>query len=136
MKNRLKIHIKSFSYKKGIPEDYAGHGGGFVFDCRAIHNPGRYDVYKKLTGLDPEVKLFFKQESEMDTFLHHVKSLVSQSIVKYLERDFDSLTVFFGCTGGQHRSVYAAEQLKELMKNEYPIEAEVIHTEIENWERS
>ncbi len=136
MENRLKIHIKSFSYKKGIPKDHSGHGGGFVFDCRAIHNPGRYEVYKNRTGLDPEVKLFLKQKSEMDTFLHHVSSLVSQSIEKYLEREFDSLTVLFGCTGGQHRSVYAAEQLKEFLENKYPIDAEVIHTEKENWRNS
>lgn len=117
----LKITINSFSYKKkGIPKDETENGGGFVFDCRAIHNPGRYEPYKELTGRDASVIDFFKKESRIDAFLEDVKKLVEPSIEKYLERNFTSLMVNFGCTGGQHRSVYCAENLAKHLIQKYP----------------
>lgn len=107
----LTITINSFSYRRSIPVDESAHGGGFVFDCRAVHNPGRYDEYKDLTGKDKPVQEFLSKEPEMNEFLEDVFKLVDRSIEKYLERGFTSLMVNFGCTGGQHRSVYAAEML-------------------------
>lgn len=130
MKSYLKVTINSFSYRAAIPEDPYGNGGGFVFDCRAIHNPGRYEQYKELTGKDKEVIDFFKNESDIDHFLDHVYSLVDQSVDKYLQRNFNSLVVNFGCTGGQHRSVFCAEKLAERLKEKYDIEIEVNHTEL------
>ena len=115
----LNISINSFSYRRGIPADDSANGGGFVFDCRSVHNPGRYEEYKTLTGKDAAVQKFFKQESEMDDYLKDVFSLVDRSIEKYLERGFTSLMVNFGCTGGQHRSVYAAEKLYAHLKEKY-----------------
>jgi aminoglycoside/choline kinase family phosphotransferase len=130
MKSYLKVTINSFSYKTGIPADTSGNGGGFVFDCRAIHNPGRYEQFKSVTGMDKEVVDFFKNESDIDHFLDYVYNLVDQSVDKYLQRNFNNLMVNFGCTGGQHRSVYCAEKLAERLKEKYDIEIEVYHTEL------
>ena len=129
--DELTVRITSFSYKKGVPQDPSGNGGGYVFDCRAVHNPGRYDKYKSLTGKDPEVITFFEEESEMEDFLRPVFNLVDQSVEKYLERKFRHLMVSFGCTGGQHRSVYAAERLSEHLKNKYPVRVVIFHREQE-----
>lgn len=129
-KSSLKVTINSFSYRSGIPADPSGNGGGFVFDCRAIHNPGRYEQYKQLTGMDKEVVEFFKNESDIDHFLDNVYSLVDQSVDAYLSRGFTSLTVNFGCTGGQHRSVFSAERLAERLREKYDVEMEVNHTEL------
>jgi len=109
----LTITINSFSYRRSIPTDESANGGGFVFDCRAVHNPGRYDKYKDLTGKDKPVQEFLRKEPEMNEFLEAVYKLVDRSVEKYLERGFTSLMVNFGCTGGQHRSVYAAEMLSK-----------------------
>lgn len=127
--DRLTIRISSFSYKKGIPHDPSGNGGGFVFDCRAIHNPGRYPEYKHLTGKDRQVQEFLEEKSTISTFMTSVISLVSQSVEVYLSRGFTHLSVNFGCTGGQHRSVYAAEKLAEYLRNNYPVSVVLLHVE-------
>ena len=130
--NKLQVQINSFSYKKGgIPKDKSENGGGFAFDCRAIHNPGRYEEYKQLTGKDQAVIDFFKTVPEMDEFLAHVYEMVDASVQKYIDRGFTSLMVNFGCTGGQHRSVYSAEKLKEHLSLKYNIEIELHHIEQE-----
>jgi len=128
--SELKITIKSFSYMKGIPEDTTGTGGGFVFDCRLLHNPGRYEDYKLLNGKDDAVKEFLKTRSDADKFLTDVFSVVDRAIDSYLERRFWDLSVYFGCTGGQHRSVYCAERLKEHLKEKYNLRIELIHREL------
>lgn len=132
VENNLTLHINSFSFKiGGVPVDKSENGGGFVFDCRAIHNPGRYDEYKCLTGKDESVIDFFKTVPEMDTFLSHVFEMVDASVQKYIERGFSSLMVNFGCTGGQHRSVYAAEKLNAHLQAKYNLNIELHHIEQE-----
>ena len=127
--NRLKIKVYSFSYKKGIPEDFSGNGGGFVFDCRAIHNPGRYDLYKPLTGRDKAVVEFLEADREILPFLENCYGLVDASVEKYLKRGFTSLTVSFGCTGGRHRSVYSAEHMARHLAEKYDVDVQLIHRE-------
>lgn len=116
----LKIRINSFSYKYGqIPPDTSGNGGGHVFDCRALPNPGRYEEYQDLTGQDEQVVQFLLAEKEVHRFLDLVYAIVEQSVEKYLERDFSDLMISFGCTGGQHRSVFSAEQLSQYLAEKY-----------------
>ncbi|HKL09472.1 MAG TPA: RNase adapter RapZ [Bacteroidales bacterium] len=131
MKDKLTVTINSFSYKRSIPEDKSGNGGGFVFDCRAVHNPGRYEEYQSLTGTDQQVIDFFEQKTEMHQFLEHVFPLVEMSVKKYRERNFTHLMVSFGCTGGQHRSVYCAEKLADFLQNKFDIHIQVHHIEQE-----
>lgn len=128
---RLKITIKSFSYKNGIPEDTYGNGGGFVFDCRSINNPGRLAQYKALTGRDKEVISFLERESNVKQFLDNVYSIITSTIINYLDRDFENLAIYFGCTGGQHRSVYCAEKTAEMIRVRYDIPVEVVHRELD-----
>ena len=125
----LLVTIKSFSYKKGYPHDISGNGGGFVFDCRAIHNPGRYEEYKTLTGMDKEVIDFLEKEDDAKLFFENVLNLITQSVDKYLERKFSSLMICFGCTGGQHRSVYFAEKLSKILLQNPDIDVVLHHVE-------
>jgi len=126
---KLTVSITSFSYKKGLPHDSSGNGGGFVFDCRAIPNPGKFPEYKELTGKDKKVQDFIEANGEMDTFMDAVTRLVGQSVQKYIERGFSHLSVSFGCTGGQHRSVYAAEKLSGFIRNKFPVHVVLKHRE-------
>ena len=125
----LQVIICSFSYKKGIPVDDSGNGGGYVFDCRAIHNPGKYEAYKKLTGLDKPVIDFLEKDGEIISFLEHIYTLADAHIQRYIERGFTNLMFSFGCTGGQHRSVYSAQHLAEYIAKRYDIKIKLIHRE-------
>jgi aminoglycoside/choline kinase family phosphotransferase len=127
----LTVTITSFSYRKGYPDDWSGNGGGFVFDCRSLHNPGRYEKYKLFTGKDPEIKQFLEKEGEVDVFLQNIKDIISRTIQKYLKRNFNHLSVSFGCTGGRHRSVYSAEQIFLFLKMNFDINLRLIHRELE-----
>ncbi len=129
-KRRLTVTINSFSYKKGLPVDQSGNGGGFIFDCRAVHNPGKYEKYFELTGRDQDVIDFFEKEDEMHLFLASAFNMVDQSVDKYLKRGFTNLMVSFGCTGGQHRSVYSAESLSNHLKNKFDVEVVLEHREL------
>ncbi|MCM1501725.1 MAG: phosphotransferase [Bacteroidales bacterium] len=120
----LEIEIYSFSYKRGIPEDRSGNGGGYVFDCRSIHNPGRYDEYKKSTGMDADVVKFLEDDGEISRYLEHVYGVVDPHVDTFLRRGFTHLMASFGCTGGQHRSVYCAEHLAEHLKERYATQIE------------
>lgn len=130
----LSVSITSFSFKYGpAPVDESGNGGGFIFDCRALPNPGRYDAYKALSGKDKAVIDYLEKEKELELFLSHVFALVDQSVKTYIERDFSHLQVNFGCTGGQHRSVYSAERLANYLKEKFDISINLIHLREEIW---
>jgi aminoglycoside/choline kinase family phosphotransferase len=133
---KLKVHINSFSYKStGIPVDKSDNGGGFVFDCRGILNPGRIEEYKQLTGRDKDVKDFLEQNTKMPQFLNSIYNIVDISVEDYLKRGFESLQISFGCTGGQHRSVYAADALARHLRNKYGVKIELNHIvqDAKNW---
>ena len=125
----LLVKVYSFSYRVGIPEDTSGNGGGFVFDCRAIHNPGKYPEYVELTGLDEPVKQFLEKDGEIIPFLEHAFELVDNSVKRYLERGFADLVISFGCTGGRHRSVYSAQKMAEHIHTKFGVEVQLIHRE-------
>jgi len=125
----LSVEVKSFSYKKGIPKTASSHGGGFVFDCRFLHNPGRYEPYKALTGRDEPVINFLQQHSEMPIFLNNVRHIIDAAVENYLERSFDHLSIYFGCTGGKHRSVFAADQIAQYLHDKYGIGITLQHRE-------
>ena len=116
----LTVTVNSFSFKKGYPDDFSGNGGGFVFDCRALPNPGREPQFKTKTGRDWEVVEYLTEKPQTHVFLEHVKGIVGQSIDNYLERHFSNLMVSFGCTGGQHRSVFFAQSIADWIKATYP----------------
>ncbi|MEJ7827545.1 MAG: RNase adapter RapZ [Segetibacter sp.] len=131
----LVVQISSFSYKKGFPVDETGNGGGFMFDCRGILNPGRFEEYKCLTGRDKEVKDFLEQRTKMPEFLNGVYEIVDISVEDYIKRGFENLMISFGCTGGQHRSVYAADALARHLKNKFGVEVKLYHIvqDAKNW---
>lgn len=135
----LTVEITSFSYKRALPShlfsNEAGkHGGGFVFDCRCLPNPGREDHYKRLTGLDKEVIEYLKQSPEVQIFQAHTFSLINAAVTNYMQRNFTRLSVAFGCTGGQHRSVYFTEQLsRHLLKSFSPrVATTVFHSNLDS----
>lgn len=130
----LVVRVYSFSYKKGIPADESGNGGGFVFDCRAVNNPGKYERYNFMTGMDEPVIKFLEDDGEIFPFLEAAYSLVDASVKRYIDRGFRNLMVSFGCTGGQHRSVYSAEKMAQHINEKFGVEVQLIHREqnIEN----
>jgi len=135
-KSPLTVYINSFSFiKNGYPEDESENGGGFVFDCRGILNPGRVEVYKKQSGRDRDVVDFLEQQTKMPEFLHSVFDIVDINVEDYLNRGFERLMINFGCTGGQHRSVYAAEQTARHLRNKYKVKTVVDHINEDNWKK-
>jgi aminoglycoside/choline kinase family phosphotransferase len=131
----LVVKICSFSYRKGIPPDTTGNGGGFVFDVRGIDNPGRHQEYKTVHGRDKPVMDYLERQTRMQDFLNSVFDIVDISVEEYIKRGFANLAVNFGCTGGQHRSVYAADALARHLKNKYKVKIELCHLmqEEKNW---
>ena len=123
----LTVDVVSFSYKRGIPDDTSGNGGGFVFDCRALHNPGRYEPYKKLTGMDAPVIKFLEEESDIAQFLENAYSQVDYMVETYKRRGFTHVQVCCGCTGGQHRSVYSAEHIARHVAEKFGVKVIVNH---------
>lgn len=124
---KLTVRIQSFSYPDGLPADEKGHGGGYVFDCRALPNPGRSEQYATLTGRDDAVIVFLENEPAVRAFLGHVFALIDQTVENYQTRNFTDLLVTFGCTGGRHRSVYCAERLAHHLREQFPVNVEVRH---------
>ena len=130
----LVVRVFSFSYKKGVPADSSGNGGGFVFDCRAINNPGKYERYQFFTGMDEPVISFLEEDGEILPFLEQAYDMVDFSVKRYMDRGFQNLMVSFGCTGGQHRSVYSAEKMAQHINEKFGVEVQLIHRE-QNIER-
>ena len=128
-KRQLTVKVMSFAYKKGITDDPTGNGGGYVFDCRAVNNPGKYERYKPFTGLDEPVIRFLEEDGEIFPFLEHAYALVDASVKRYMERGFSNLSVCFGCTGGQHRSVYSAQHTAEHLNRKFGVKVVLIHRE-------
>jgi aminoglycoside/choline kinase family phosphotransferase len=131
----LTVRVESFSFKNGVPQDEKGHGGGFVFDCRGLPNPGRYDKYAKLSGLDQPVIAYLEKEADVFRFLSHAYELVDLTVESYQKRNFTDLMVSFGCTGGQHRSVYCSEALAKHLRERYKATVELKHREREHWKK-
>jgi len=130
----MKVTVISFSFKRGIPDDPTGNGGGFVFDCRAMPNPFWDESLRGYTGRDkPIVDFFAGYNAEVDEFLDAAESLVRQSIRAYLKDGRENLQVAFGCTGGQHRSVYFAERMADRLRTIDDIEVEVVHAARQHW---
>ena len=126
----LTVTVISFSYKKGYPASCDDNGGGFVFDCRFLNNPGRHEQYKALTGKDQPVINFLHKNSTIDRFLEHVWSIIDEAIEVYQLRGFTSLQIAFGCTGGQHRSVFSAEHTARHILDKFEnIGVNLIHRE-------
>ena len=128
-KEDLEVRVISFAYKKGIPNDPSGNGGGYVFDCRAINNPGKFERFSDLTGLDKAVIDFLEEEGEMGTYLELIHQLVDNHVRRYIDRSFTHLMIAFGCTGGQHRSVYAAQKTAEHISEKFGVKVSLIHRE-------
>ena len=130
------MRIFSFSFHKSALTDEGGNGGGFVFDARALPNPGREERFRTLTGRDEAVIDYLSREESVGTFLAHAMALVDASVATYQRRGFASLMVSFGCTGGQHRSVYLAEQLAKHLRAKNGVEAVVRHVELEKMQKA
>lgn len=128
---KLQVTVCSFAYKKGIPNDLSGNGGGYIFDCRGLENPGKYDHYKHFTGEDPQVVRFLEEDGGVEIFLDHAYALMDKHIQRYIERKFTHLMCCFGCTGGQHRSVYCARHMAEYISKKYDINVHLYHRELE-----
>lgn len=131
IKLKLTVRIQSFSYRKGIPHDEKGHGGGYVFDCRNLPNPGKFQKYSSMNGNHPEVIAFFEKEPRVKEFMESVFQLIDKTIENYQSRNFTDLMVSFGCTGGLHRSVYCAELLAKHIQEKYKVNVEILHKELE-----
>lgn len=130
----MKVKVLSFSYKRGLPVDDTGNGGGFVFDCRAMPNPFWDEKLRGFTGMDRPVEEFFeKVRDRVDSFLDAAESLVRQSVDEYVRSGREHLQVAFGCTGGQHRSVYFAERFAERISGIVGVETETVHAAKEHW---
>lgn len=129
----LKITINSFSYKKGLPIDKTGNGGGFVFDCRCLPNPFKFEEYRYYCGEDRQIEEFFSKKPVVEVFIANVLNIISIAIDKYINRDFANLSISFGCTGGQHRSVYLAKLTAEYLKLKYQVDIELNHLEKNFW---
>jgi len=132
----LTLHIRSFSYRNGLPEDQTGHGGGFIFDCRSLPNPGRQPEYETLTGNDQPVIAFLEEREEVQRFVAQVRELISHVVENYSQRNFSHLSVDFGCTGGQHRSVYCANSVAKYLQERYHVKVELTHRELEKMQSS
>jgi len=132
----LVVKVCSFSYRKGIPQDESENGGGFVFDCRGVLNPGRIQEFKTMHGRDKSVMDYLEQQTRMNEFLNSVFDIVDITVEDYIGRGFESLMVSFGCTGGQHRSVYAADALARHLRNKFKVKIELKHCvqEEKNWQ--
>ena len=128
-KRTLTVRVMSFAYKKGIPNDPSGNGGGYVFDCRAVNNPGKYDRYKPFTGLDQPVIKFLEDDGEIFPFLEHAYELVDAHVKRFMERGFTNMMVCFGCTGGQHRSVYSAQKMAQHINEKFNVKVELVQRE-------
>jgi RNase adaptor protein for sRNA GlmZ degradation len=128
-KRELEVKVYSFAYKKGIPNDVSGNGGGYVFDCRAINNPGKFERYSNVTGLDEPVIKFLEDDGEIVDFLENIYPLVDMHVKRYMERNFTNLMISFGCTGGQHRSVYAAQHVAEHIHKKFGVKVSLVHRE-------
>lgn len=131
----LNIHLKSFSYRKGVPtpqseEDGNLHGGGFVFDCRCVYNPGREDKFKPQTGLDKDVANFLENRNDAEEFFNLTKQLVLNAIISYQQRGFEHLSVYYGCTGGRHRSVYFSQRLANELSKSKDVKVDIHHNEV------
>lgn len=126
----LAVRIESFSYRHGLPEDLSGHGGGFVFDCRLLPNPGREARFAPLAGDDAPVEAWLEVQEDARLFFARVTEIVLQAIERYRERQFTHLTVAFGCTGGQHRSVYGATQLARLLRQRGDLQVDLHHRDV------
>jgi aminoglycoside/choline kinase family phosphotransferase len=132
----LTVRVNSFSFRRGYPDDDGGHGGGYVFDCRGLPNPGRHLEYRTLCGRDAGVVKYIERCSEAHNYWQHVRPLVAAQVEEYLRRGFSSLTISFGCTGGQHRSVYFAERLAAYIRHEFPqVNVRLTHREEGTWPR-
>ncbi|MBO4282743.1 MAG: phosphotransferase [Bacteroidales bacterium] len=131
----LTLEVRSFSFRKGLPADDSGHGGGFVFDCRSLPNPGREEAYRHLTGQHPDVIAYLERQGSVAVYFEHVKALIENALENYQSRKFTHLSVSFGCTGGQHRSVYFAERTAAYFQKKYPlIRVRLSHLAAGNWD--